>query len=274
MGKYATQVAICCQFDRMAVELGEETPEVSQIIDTFLYAGESDLLDLRMKTLDGVVDRFVAIESHETIQGAPRELSVLPAGVERIVVDDFPRDDWVDCHHREDHQRTGALRIDAAPDDFLLMGDVDEIPHPKTLKSSVGLNFVLFKMKTYYWAIDWYFGEQWLTAGARFDMADPFHMRARGGFFVPGAVGATGESGWHFSWLGGPEVWEQKLSTFSHPEAGWMRDDGWDQWYREGYHNSAGTRVKLTPVDVDDTYPAPILDGRFVVPEIWRRPRG
>lgn len=245
------------------------------IIDSFLYAGERDLLDLRMLTLGPVVDRFVAIESHETIQGASRDLSELPAGVERVVVDDFPRGSEIDCHHREDHQRTGALRIDAAPDDFLLMGDVDEIPNPDEVTVAPLIapgEYILFPMRTYYWAIDWLFGRTWNTSGAHFGEADPFHMRPRGGYFITGALGAT-QPGWHFSWLGGPEVWEQKLSTFSHPEAAWMRDEGWDQWWRDGYHNHGGVRVKLAPVEVDETYPAPILDGTFAVPDVWRRPR-
>lgn len=242
------------------------------IIDSFLYAGEEDLLRLRMATLGDVVDRFVALEARETIQGARRELSKLPSGVERIIVDSLPDGT---PHQREDFQRDLALHIDASTHDVLFHGDVDEIPNPEAVDSVRDSHaYTVFTVRAYYWAIDWFMGDQYQTFSCRFGDANPSAMRPKGGHFPHGANAdwRAGFRGWHFSWLGGPKVWAEKMRTFSHPEAAWMADD-WDHWYRDGWHWNGVQEIELIPVEVDETYPKPIVDGTFEVPIIWRRPR-
>lgn len=245
------------------------------IIDSFLYAGEEDLLRLRMETLGSVVDRFVALESGETIQGDKRQQSI----TDQCEVVWTPHLYGETPHLREDYQRDSVLHIDAAPTDILLMGDVDEIPHPDTvadlaLSCDLTHGFALMAVEAYYWAIDWYSGPQYQTAACSFGMAHPSLMRPKGGHFIPGAQHYhTWDRGWHFSWLGDPKAWHKKMDTFSHPEAKWMLEGDPARWWRDGWHYNGVESYKLTPVEIDDTYPEPIVSGSFEVPAIWRRPR-
>lgn len=43
------------------------------IYDCFTFFNEMDLLEIRLNALDGVVDRFVAVEANMTYSGQPKE---------------------------------------------------------------------------------------------------------------------------------------------------------------------------------------------------------
>jgi hypothetical protein len=78
------------------------------------------------------------------------------------------------------------------------------------------------------------------------------------------------DSGWHFSWLGGHESAVAKLGAFAHPEIAGRAMGGLseDRYLREGMHVDG--RV-MKPVDVDDEWPAYIVERRC--PTEWFRPR-
>ena len=44
------------------------------IYDTFMYNGEEDILDIRLHTLDSIVDKFIILESTKSHSLLPREL--------------------------------------------------------------------------------------------------------------------------------------------------------------------------------------------------------
>ena len=54
------------------------------IIDAFLYAGEADMLELRLRTLNGVVDHFIAVEIDVTHQGDPRRKYSIRSGAPQL----------------------------------------------------------------------------------------------------------------------------------------------------------------------------------------------
>ena len=124
------------------------------IYDTFLFFNELELLELRLRELAGVVDRFVVVESPRTHSNQPKPL-VFAANRDRfrdfadriihVVVEDDPASlgKWTSSGPRrfaiEDHDRRSIGRGLTAcrPDDVILTGDVDEIPRAEALKAAV-----------------------------------------------------------------------------------------------------------------------------------------
>ena len=117
------------------------------IYDCFSFFNELDLLEIRLNTLDKVVDRFILAESPLTHTGNPKPLyyaenkarfAKFNDRIIHIIVDDFPEmpDDmpirekaWT----RENWQRNAIVRglpSDVKDDDILLISDLDEIPDP------------------------------------------------------------------------------------------------------------------------------------------------
>jgi len=155
------------------------------------------------------------------------DLSWFPGTVHHLVVE-LPRD-AARAWDRENAQRTGMrehLLQHAAPDDLLLLGDVDELPRPEvlrrlaeTLREPARLRMV----DALYYA-NWHQPRPW-TLG-------PIATRLDG-FDHPSVRGTLGErlrddacfveeyvpdAGWHLSFLGGPDAIVAKLAAYSHQE--------------------------------------------------------
>ena len=107
------------------------------IYDTFPFFNELELLELRLRELDGVVDRFVLVEATRTHANRPKPLhfaenkarfAAFADRIIHVVVDDTP--DTADAWAIERFQRDAILRGlgGCRPDDRILMSDVDEIP--------------------------------------------------------------------------------------------------------------------------------------------------
>lgn len=124
------------------------------IYDTFLFFNELELLEVRLRELAPVVDRFVIVESPRTHSNQPKPL-VFAANRERfrdfadriihVVVEDDPTAlaAWTPGGRSrfaiEDHDRRSMSRglVNCRPDDVILTGDVDEIPRATVLKKAV-----------------------------------------------------------------------------------------------------------------------------------------
>jgi beta-1,4-mannosyl-glycoprotein beta-1,4-N-acetylglucosaminyltransferase len=206
------------------------------IWDAFFFNDEIDLLQVRLRLLAGTIDHVLLVEGSTTFSGVPKpshfaeadlDLSWFPGSVHHVVID-LPRDAeraW----DRENAQRTGMrqyLLEHAAPDDLLLIGDVDELPRPevltrlaRTLSSPVRLRMV----DALYYA-NWHQPMPW-TLGPIATRLDGFdHPSVRGTLgerlrddacFVEEYVD---DAGWHLSFLGGPDAIVAKLAAYSHQE--------------------------------------------------------
>ena len=175
-----------------------------------------------------------------------------------------------------------------APSDIILHGDVDEIcralhvrnvrPRPlaePTLmpngKPDVG--FVTFEQRLHCFAVDWLHPDPW--GGT---VAATIEQFARLGQWPFQKLRNTRnwnrtvlpDAGWHLSWLGGKEAALAKLGSFCHPEIAERTLVGLtsDLYLREGFHVDGR---RMTPVDVDETWPAFIHERRC--PSEWFRPR-
>ena len=124
------------------------------IYDCSSFFNELDLLEIRLNTLDKVVEKFILAESPFTHTGHPKPLyyaenknrfAKFNDRIIHIVVDDFPfmPDDmpvrekaWT----RENWQRNSIVRglpTDISDDDVLLISDLDEIPDPESVAQLV-----------------------------------------------------------------------------------------------------------------------------------------
>ncbi len=117
-----------------------------QLFDCFTFFNELDILELRLRTLEPYVSRFVVVEATTTFRGTAKPLYFAEARdrfrpfldrIIHVVVDDMPLSDdpWL----AERHQRDAIARGlgDAEPDDLILVSDVDEIPKPAALSDSL-----------------------------------------------------------------------------------------------------------------------------------------
>ena len=113
-----------------------------KVYDCFTFYNEFELLELRLMALWDVVDHFVIVEANRKHNGEPKELTFPKRAEEfkrfwpkiRFINADLSKvpfkgvGDW----SIENAQRNMILRgiDDAAPDDLIMISDLDEIPAP------------------------------------------------------------------------------------------------------------------------------------------------
>jgi hypothetical protein len=222
-----------------------------KIFDCVPFFNEFEQLRLRIACLEGVVDRFVVIEAHQTHTGKPkplylaeaqdRELLAHPKLVARAV--DLP----VGYSHweREQSQREAigpVLReLGAAPEDLVLVSDVDEIPTVASvrragafLSAAAARSLLIFEQRMFYFRLNfellWSRKLPWLgSCAALFGQAKSINgLRTTGrnirgrhaqGFDRGARVLQVPDAGWHFSYLGGDAALDQKLAAYAHQES-------------------------------------------------------
>lgn len=206
----------------------------TMILDGFTFFNELDLLELRLATLDKVVDRFVVVESPTTFLGNKKPW-MLTDYKERFspwwdrivhhVVREIPGDD-VNPWTREIHQRNEILRglrsVAKYMSDVAITGDLDEIPHPlvvKNYRDTMGPVRPAM-IETYYW-LNCPHGN---SAGAGkistlMQIANAGGVHALRSQSLPWIQnGGTHYGGWHFSYQGGVKAIQTKLASYSHSE--------------------------------------------------------
>jgi hypothetical protein len=263
--------------------------------DTFMIRDELDILECHLREYEDTdIYRHILVEAPLTFTGQPKPLYYaenkerFAPWADRIVhlVDNEPpetNDPWV----RERHQRDFAMRAleGSAPDDVVIVADVDELLFHETLKAQpepfLGCNLQLL-----YGAVDRLGNRQVMASLAR-----------RGAVHSLNAVRELRErypriehAGWHLSWLGGPDVIRRKVRSFSHTEAvpkicgdGTQPGIAYEMW-AHGWVNPGGEVYPgTTDVDPDETWPKWIWESWDPVnrcrrpegpaPAIWFRPR-
>ena len=197
------------------------------IVDCFTFFNELDILELRLSVLDAVADRFVLCEAPFTFRGDPKPL-IYAQNKDRfarwsdrivhLVYDVVPdanpwKNEWGQRAHL-----TSAL-AGAAPDDLVLIGDVDEIPAPEFARLRPGAGRIL--AHRHLLAVGYLnriAAERWIgtKAIARGDLGDRTLNDIR---TLPFGAFDVIDSGWHFSAIGGARVMAEKIRAYSHAEA-------------------------------------------------------
>lgn len=260
------------------------------LIDASLFMNEVDLLELRLRSTAGIVDRFLILEARETTRGVPRDL-VFPQIQDRL----RPWRDLIDYHvvgmPPADHPHTRFQRFrnlindflpDGAPNDLVLISDADEITKPEFLAAAkvsyLAAPCSVGQRTFYYWlnlrfrpfkpgaAPPGWHGEtadgwaEWrgpaLVRRSDLDLRTPNDYRER--IFLP----IVPDAGWHFSFMMEPEAMAAKLRAQGHieydDERKWALDN-LQAARTEGRDWDFGRDLALDWVPLDESYPPAVL---------------
>lgn len=196
------------------------------IVDCFPFFNEIDLLELRLRTLEGVVDRFVVCEAEFTHRGLPKPLYFSEGAErfapwrERIVHLVCPGPASGDAWANEWAHRNYLMHAIAAldPDDVVLMGDCDELVDPETVLARLPERGEVLgyrqQLSIFYANLQRH--ERW-TGTRAFRAGDAAAL---------GSLSAVRQmqphvlldGGWHLTWLGGTAAVRRKLAAFAHAE--------------------------------------------------------
>ncbi len=252
-----------------------------------MFRDELDMLAGRLEHLDSWDTRHVIVEAPVTHRGVPKPLSFAEHKdrfnpwkdrLYHVVAEglDAPMKPWA----REHAQRDAAWPViagHATDSDMVLIGDTDEFPSDAAMQWR-GPGPVAVFMKTFLFAVDWRVPDDHIPPTAV--MAPAGWLRRRGGSLAAardnrGAYPVIGDGGWHFSWMGGPEVQRRKLlgatchTELIGTEEGRLIADG-TRW-RTGRHGAG--HLPVVPVDLDESWPGPAFIREKRCPENWWRPR-
>lgn len=235
-----------------------------RIYDTFLFFNELDLLELRLRTLEDVVDQFVLVEGQETFRGDPKPSYFLDNksrfkrwNIQRVQVKPLVTNPW----EREYAARNAMLPRDARPNDFIFQSDCDEIWEPSSVDALSDELVITFAMRQFYYA---------LNAERVPRIKWPGTRRTRKKHWITGQAlrvtnGVAVEGGWHFSFLGDAENAATKMKAYAHSE---YSGDRWTNAERLAQKIETGEDmiqpgVFYRPVPVGDDFPEPLKSGQW-----------
>lgn len=214
-----------------------------KIIDCFIFFNEVELLKLRLKELNDVVDHFVLVESKFTFTNNKKTLffeqnkdvfrEYLPK-ITHLVFDKktpnrFWRSDRKTCWIREEKQRNhlgqGIKLLKPENQDLIIISDVDEIPDPETLENLKGNSLdsiVNLNQDMYYYNYTCKHPSQCdAPIAGNFQSLKP-HLTSLHRLRIKRSHlnGRTRieNGGWHFSFFGSKEQISYKIKNFSHSE--------------------------------------------------------
>jgi|ERR1700722_347461 len=235
------------------------------IIDCFMFLREFDLLEIRLRELDAVADKFVIVESSRSFTGNPKpfyfDTQFLRYAnwlrkIIRVKVNDTPVS--FDPHQREAFERNAIIRglPDLKDSDVVMISDVDEIPRAAVVKRyKIEQGVVGLHQSMYRYYINCLTKERWIgtkiVPGSVLKKHPPdfirWHAEEIGCKFIE-------DAGWHFTSTGGAEEFKYKLESFAHAGCEWHESE------IEEYRN--GTIVErlvrdgnLKVVGIDGSYP-------------------
>lgn len=267
---------------------------MARVFDCFPLFNELDLLDLRLHELSGAVDRFVIAEATTTFAGEPKPLHFdrhrdrFAAFADRIcyiVVGDMPSagaSGW----DRQWHQRAALMRgiADAAPDDVILLSDVDEIVRADALRAFVARpsadEIGCFALRHFNYFLNWECDQIWLRSGPRAVRRRYFRdfrslRRVRGPSDKPlqdmmraldcwRLMGRPmrrvlmADAGWHFTYLGGADAVVAKDRSFRGSEKPLFGADAAAEaarWIDEGRGIKIAGDARISIREIDSSFP-------------------
>jgi beta-1,4-mannosyl-glycoprotein beta-1,4-N-acetylglucosaminyltransferase len=203
---------------------------MTMIYCVFPFFNELDLLELRLRETDGVVDRFVLVESPRTFSNLPKPLhygenrqrfAPWRGQIDHLVCSCPPGGD--DHWRREWHIRAAADHVLAScvDEDVIVLLDADEIPDPEILRREAEAlrhgEIVKLNLRScvYYFNV---FDRG--PPDSRCRMLTAKTYRELGGvvqaFAATESVRVVPDAGWHFRYTGGGATLHAKLAAFSH----------------------------------------------------------
>jgi hypothetical protein len=243
-----------------------------RVFDCILFNQEHDMLECRLSEIGDVVDKIIIVESATTFMGQPK--------AHGIDLDRFYK--WRDKIHYEIYEPDASLRSWSAEteqrnhlftvlrqfapeaEDIVTVADCDEIWSPNDIETlKTGWHGYMMKrlVMSAYWRLS---DEHTMVAG-------PWGQRSSDAQSMRSARYKLPElrSGWHVSWMGGPEWAANKMRSFSHQE---LMVENPDAFMAENYRVGRSIRgEELIEVSMDDSWIPWISEGK--APLSWYRRR-
>ena len=216
------------------------------VVDSFIYFNESELVDLRIKYLNDLVDYFVVVEADVTHQGKKKTWnfpSLLNGSLKefshkikyhQIKIDMKEAESspgWIHAHAKggrswkiENMQRNYIQEAckDFASKDIIIISDVDEIPSRDKINFIKNCDFkiiapVAFEQFLFHLNCNYLNLSKWIGSVAttkdileKYKPQDLRNSKLRISYFV--------RAGWSFSSFGGIKKVQQKIEAFAHTE--------------------------------------------------------
>lgn len=188
------------------------------VIDATMWFAEADMMRLRLKMLDPLVDTFVIVEADRTHTGElkgwnlPEDIVSHPKVVYRQV-SLTAADAWGREHEQRRQMRESVGWLEPSPDTTVVMSDCDEIWDERLLPVK-GLRAAQMDFRIF--SIWWRYSQVWagsIAATWEF-MSQADWQVLRNQRWQHRQV----RSGWHLSWMGDDEFLRHKLASFAHTE--------------------------------------------------------
>ena len=216
------------------------------LIDSFLFFNETELVELRIKYLNKIVDYFVIVEADITHQGKKKawnfpkilesnlkefsrkiqyhQLNIDPEKIkneESWIIDDIKGDDaWRIENFQRNYIKMACQKF--SNEDILIISDVDEIPYKNKLEfirscdfkkiAPVALEQHLFHIDCNFLRLESWRGSI-VTTMQISNAYSPHRLRRS-----RNRISHFSESGWSFSSFGGPKKIKEKFESIAHKE--------------------------------------------------------
>ena len=262
-----------------------------KLIDCFMYFDEDLVLDIRLNTLDKIVDKFVIAEATRDHAGKNKKLnfkienfSKFKDKIEYLVIDNLPINvsskklSWHENHLRDQFQRNSLARgyKNDDPDDLVMISDIDEIPNPQRIGDfKIKNKYACFLQKNFQSKINLLNTSEGDWSGTKIcqkkNLKSPQWLRnikTKKRFFLnifrdrqPQLIK---DGGWHFSFLKDPKSIKKKIISYSHQE--YNKDEFINIKNIENKilnnRDLFNRDIKYKSVDVDNTFPDYILKNK------------
>ena len=243
-----------------------------RVFDCILFNQEHDMLECRLSEIGDAVDKIIIVESTTTFMGQPKshgiDLDRFYKWRDKIHYETYEPNPnqlgWAAEHAQRNHVFVALQQFAPEADDIVTVADCDEIWNPADidiLKEGWRVYFMNRLVMSAFWRLT---DEHTMVAG-------PYGQRAGGAQHIRSNRERLPNlnSGWHVSWMGGPEWAANKMRSFSHQDL--MVDDP-EGFMAENYRIGRSMRGEtLWEVEIADDYPAYIRAG--LAPESWYRRR-
>ncbi len=216
-----------------------------KLVDCFMYFDEDLVLEIRLNTLNELVDEFIIAEATRDHAGREKKLNFkienfikFKSKIKYIVVDDMPihvksnRKNWHENHIRDQFQRNSLARgyRDYDSEDLIMISDIDEIPDPKKIREFNTKNkYACFLQKNFQSKINLLNITDDFWPGTKIcqkkNLKSPqwlrnikTHKRPFWKLFKDKEPQLIQNGGWHFSFLKNPNSIKNKIISYSHQE--------------------------------------------------------
>ena len=229
-----------------------------KIFDCFMFSDEKMLLDIRLNVLNDYVDEFIIVESKYKHNGDLKDkifdLNLYPKfkhKIKYIYLNEEPNDlmsinpkftsDQINkilmhnTYLRENFQRDMIYKgiSNSNPDDFIIIGDIDEIPNLKNFNFEKNKNkLIIFRQKMFYYKLNLFYKELiWTGSRAclKKKLKSPQWLRNVKAKKYPfwrldtifsknkhNNIKFVDDGGWHFTNMKTPEEIFSKFNSFLH----------------------------------------------------------